>query len=286
MAAILGTLQSAALPLPEPLLFIVTVVTGFTGMNHAVTGNYVLAVLKFLTNIACVIYAEQLAGLIPSGNKSILIWFFYLAPWFTFDILQSFPLLSPNFSDGFKVPFVPDALLRFFGINTAFPNGNISGIFDFYRFIYLVSAGAVFFLFVLSKLPDSVAGPLRGPFNWILGSAAVFTPILAMMGIGQGGFMSAVAGMTGLPTSLIPGMGSALPTSLVPSTASAASMLPRMGGGVPSLSDVANSLKPPAIEQVGGGKEVDDGLAAGLFVGLLTIVAATGGGLAFLRSKE
>ena len=284
MAAILGTLQNAALPLPEPLLFMVTVVTGFTGMNHAVTGNYILAVLKFITNIACVIYAEQLAGLIPSGNKSILVWFFYLAPWFTFDILQSFPLLSPHFSDGFKIPFFSDGMSSFFGLNTAFPNGNISGTFDFYRFIYLVSSVAVFILFVFTRLPEAVAGPVRGPVNWILGSVAVFTPILAMLGIGQGGFMSAIAGMTGIPTSLIPGVSSGTTPS---TTSSMASMLPRIGGGdVPSLSDVANSLKPSTIEQVGGGKQVDDNLSAGLFIGLLTIVAATGGGLAFLRSKE
>ena len=279
-----------AIPLPLPLLFAFTVVTGFTGMNYVLTGKYAMAVIKFTINVLCLLYADSLAGLVPSGNKSILVWFFYLAPWFTFDIVQSIPMLSPAFEQqGFQVPFMSDSLMQSLGINTTFkvdeePGGKLTLI----SLVYMVVAVAIFLIFILSKLPDVVAGPFRGPANWVLGSIAVVTPFLAMIGLGPGGIMGAVRGMMGIPS--MPSLPS------IPSIPS----IPSFGGGglsvsgsnsssVPSLSDVVHSLKPSVSAQMGGMKkatDTDDGLAAGLFIGLLAIVAVSGGGLAFLRSKE
>ena len=290
-----------AIPLPLPLLFAFTVVTGFTGMNYVLTGKYAMAVIKFTINVLCLLYADSLAGLVPSGNKSILVWFFYLAPWFTFDIVQSIPILSPAFEQqGFQVPFMSDSLMQSLGINTTFkvdeePGGKLTLI----SLVYMVVAVAIFLIFILSKLPDVVAGPFRGPANWVLGSIAVVTPFLAMMGLGPGGIMGAVSGMMGIPAlPIIPSIPGA--SSVSSATAAAASVIPQFGGGglsggrsdsssVPSLSDVVHSLKPSVSAQMGGmkkGTDTDDGLAAGLFIGLLAIVAVSGGGLAFLRSKE
>jgi hypothetical protein len=151
----------------------------------------------------------------------------------------------------------------------------------------MVVSIAIFLIFILSKLPDVIAGPFRGPANWVLGSIAVVTPMLAMIGLGPGGIMGAVSGMMGLPA--LPSIPSMPSIPSIPSMPSVPS-LPTFGGGgsssVPSLNDVVHSLKPSVSAQMGGAKETDDGLAAGLFIGLLTIVAVSGGGLAFLRSKE
>ena len=103
--------------------------------------------------------------------------------------------------------------------------------------------------------------------------------------------MGAVSGMMGIPS--MPSLPSMPSMPSIPSVPSVPS-LPTFGGGVsdsssvPSLSDVVHSLKPSVSAQMGGAKDAntDDGLAAGLFIGLLTIVAVSGGGLAFLRSKE
>jgi len=283
-----------AIPLPLPLLFAFTVVTGFTGMNYVLTGKYAMAVIKFTINVLCLLYADSLAGLVPSGNKSILVWFFYLAPWFTFDIVQSIPMLSPAFEQqGFQVPFMSDSLMQSLNINTTFKmDEEPGGKFTFISLIYMLSAVAIFLIFILSKLPDVIAGPFRGPANWVLGSVALVTPFLAMFGLGPGGIMGAVSSMMGIPTlPIIPGA-----SSVSGAVGAVASALPYYGGGgvsdsspVPSLSDVVHSLKPSIAAQMGGMKQAtdtDNGLAAGLFIGLLAIVAVSGGGLAFLRSKE
>jgi hypothetical protein len=277
------------IPLPLPLLFGFTVVTGFTGMNYILTGKYVLAIIKFTINVLCLLYADSLAALVPSGNKSILVWFFYLAPWFTFDILQSIPMLSPDFGvNGFQIPFMSDSLAESLGVSTSFPAGKQEGYLTLISLLYMVVSIAIFLIFILSKLPDVIAGPFRGPANWVLGSIAVVTPMLAMVGLGPGGIMGAVSGMMGLPA--LPSIPSMPSMPSIPSMPSVPS-LPTFGGGsnsssVPSLNDVVHSLKPSVSAQMGGAKETDDGLAAGLFIGLLTIVAVSGGGLAFLRSKE
>ena len=286
MAALIGKITELQLPLPQILLFPVTVLTGFVGGNYQLTGHMFMGIVKFVINCLCVEYAKEISGILPSGNKDILSWFFYLPPWFTFDIVQSIPFISGNFpAEGYKIPFFGEKTLKMVGYNgSSFfdPRPEGQGVFNINSVFYFIITGAVFFLYVLSKLPDSIAGPVRVPFTWILGSVAVFTPIFAMIGISTtGGLSGMVASAFGVPS--LPSLPS-LPS--VPQFG--------IGGGdsnrsshLPSLDSVVNSLKPSGVEQLGGGaKDVEDNVSSSLFLGILTAVAVAGGGLAFLRSKE
>ena len=292
MAALIGKITELQIPLPQVLLFPVTVLTGFVGGNYQVTGHMFMGIIKFVINCLCVQYAKEISGVLPSGNKDILSCFFYLPPWFTFDIIQSIPFIGGNFAaEGYKIPFFGEKTLKMVGYNgSSFfdPRPEGQGVFNINSVFYFIITGAIFFLYVLSKLPDSIAGPVRVPFTWILGSVAVFTPIFAMLGISTtGGLSGMLASSLGLPS--LPSLPSIPSIPSVPSIPSIPNF--GIGGGnsshLPSLDSVVNSLKPSGVEQLGGGaKDVEDNVSSSLFLGILTAVAVAGGGLAFLRSKE
>ena len=195
-----------------------------------------------------------------------LWWLGYLMvlnPWYVFDLVQMF---SPAFAkDGFKVPFM----------HTPIGHG-AKGKMTPALLALAIGAMSVGSYSLINMLPVE----LQASYKPILNS--VFLTVGTLATVTGGGLTSML---------VLPQAYSAIKTSLgqagtaiaaTPAPAPAATPAVQKGGGIPSLSEIAQKIENGNITvQTGGGNDP----SATVFLGTLAVAALGGISLALIRSK-